>query len=254
LGDQAFSTLEAKSRLGSLEDPLIRKALERTNVAWVALRLGLPPDQTDNVLVLEGDFAQITPKSADWTIATDLGAGWRYRDKKSSVARHEASRLYTFVDETWLFVSEAEIDATDRRLAAGAASRRLEVPERGLVSLAASMPALARALGEASPKAARLLQSGRQATAVVDLGAGGVELFATFEFRDAERAGRTGQAAELLLAALGDSDGWTGKVAGGARVETLDRTVTLRLALNERELAPLVGCSDLGDCQKEAGP
>lgn len=247
LGPEAFGELEEHARVNSLSDPLATRALGQAQVAWVAMRLGLPPEQTDNVLVLSGDFRDLEPDSSRWSIATDLGAGWRYHDQKQAVGRALPSRLYAFTHEIWVFVSEAEIDAVDRLLGGGVRSTRLEVPERGLLSMAASMPALAHAVRDTSPKAARLLEVGDVMTAFADLGQDGVEAFFSFDFADERTAQRAAAATELLRTALDSGEGVTGMIAHSARVNTVSATVSLELSLSREQLGSLLSCGG-GPC------
>ncbi len=248
LGAQALGELESRVAVDALSDPLATRALSEAEVAWIALRLGLPDEQTDNVLVLSGDFQKFEVDSKRWSIPTDLGAGWQYHDVKVPVSRAQPSRLYSFVHEIRGFASEADIDAVDRLLSGGVRAERVTVPERGLVSLAASMPALAEALRASSPKAAAVLSSGEVVTAYADLGAQGVEAFFSFEFGDERRAERAAAAAELLRIALDSDDGVTGMVARSARVNTAGGTVSLEIALSQDQLVRWVTCRGEADC------
>jgi len=238
LGNAVIERVRDDSQLGApLSDPLIGWALERADTAWASLRLGLVPEQTDNVLVLAGSFADLAPDRTHWLTPVDLGAGWQRWDRSAPVARAEPTRLYAFAGEALVFVSEAEIDPVERRLERGVEVESIEPPELGLVSIAASMPALAHALREKAPRAAELLEKGTLLTGHADFEhTTGATLELDFGFKAQDQAERSARAAELLLTAIKDTPGVLGVVARAARVEALGKSVALRLRLETEVL------------------
>ena len=242
LGNTVFERVRADSQLGApLADPLIGWALERTDTAWASLRLGLAPEQTDNVLVLWGGFAELAPNRSHWLTPVDLGAGWQRWDKSAPALRAEPARLYAYTGEILVFVSEAEIDAVERRLEHGVEVESIEPPELGLVSIAASMPALAHALKDKAPRAAELLEKGTVLTGHADFEhTSGATLELDFVFKAQEQAERSARAAELLLTAIRDTAGVLGAVARAAKVEALGKSVGLRLRLETALLGSML--------------
>src|SRR5688572_30860038 len=82
LGNAVVERIRSDSQLGApLADPLIGWALERADTAWASFRLGLVPEQTDNVLVLAGDFTKLAPDRSHWLTPVDLGGGWQRWDR-----------------------------------------------------------------------------------------------------------------------------------------------------------------------------
>jgi len=246
LGNAVVERVRGDSQLGApLSDPLIGWALDRADTAWASLRLGLVPEQTDNVLVLSGNFAELEPDRSHWLTPVDLGAGWQRWDRSQEVARAQPARLYAFAGDVLVFVSEAEIDPVERRLERGVEVESIEPPELGLVSIAASMPALAHALREKAPRAAVLLEKGTVLTGHADFEhTSGATLELDFAFKAQEQAERSARAAELLLAALKDSPGPLGVVASAAHVEALGKSVALRLKLETAVLGRLLASSE----------
>ena len=242
LGNAVVERVRGDSQLGApLSDPLIGWALDRADTAWASLRLGLIPEQTDNVLVLSGNFAEIAPDRTHWLTPVDLGAGWQRWDRSQKVARAQPARLYAFGGDVLVFVSEAEIDPVERRLERGVEVESIEPPELGLVSIAASMPALAHALREKAPRAAVLLEKGTVLTGHADFEhTSGARLELDFAFKAQEQAERSARAAELLLAALKDTPGPLGVVASAAQVEALGKSVALRLTLETAVLGRML--------------
>lgn len=253
LGNQVVERVRADSQLGApLADPLIGWALERADTAWASFRLGLAPEQTDNVLVLWGNFAELAPDRSHWLTPVDLGAGWQRWDKSAPVARAEPTRLYAYTGEVLVFVSEAEIDAVERRLERGVEVESIEPPELGLVSIAASMPALAHALKAKAPRAAELLEKGTVLTGHADFEhTTGATLELDFGFKAQEQAERSARAAELLLAAIKDTPGVLGTVARAAKVEALGKSVGLRLRLETATLGSMLARSQASSTAPE---
>jgi len=253
LGDAVVERVRADSQLGApLSDPLIGWALEQADTAWASMRLGLVPEQTDNVLVLSGSFADLAPDRSHWLTPVDLGAGWQRWDRSAAVARAEPSRLYAFAGEVLVFVSEAEIDPVERRLERGVEVESIEPPELGLVSIAASMPALARALREKAPRAADLLEKGTLLTGHADFEhTTGARFEFDFAFKAQEQAERSARAAELLITAIKDTPGVLGMVARAAQVEALGKSVALRVRLETALLGRMLARSQSGSAASE---
>ncbi len=254
LGGAMVERIRTDSQLGApLADPLIGWALERADTAWASLRLGLVPEQTDNVLVLSGSFAKLAPDRSHWLTPVDLGGGWQRWDRSEAVTRAEPARVYAFGGDVLVFVSEAEIDAVERRLERGVEVESVEPPELGLVSLAASMSALAHALRDKAPRAAELLEKGSVLTGHADfVHTRGATVDLDFGFKAAEQAERSARAAELLLLALRDSPGPVGRVAAAARVEAVGKSVALRLRLEPELLAALLASSTSASAAPES--
>jgi hypothetical protein len=246
LGSGVIERVRNDSQLGTpLSDPLIGWALERADTAWAAFRLALVAEQMDNVLVLAGNFSDLAPDRAHWLSPVDLGAGWQRWEKSQKVSRAEPARLYAYAGEGLVFASEAEIDPVERRLERGVETESIEPPERGLVSIAASMPALAHALGTKAPRAAALLEQGTVLTGHADLEhTSGATVRLDFAFKASEQAERSARAAELLLEAMREQPGAVGAVASAARVEALGKSVSLQIRLESALLARLIACPE----------
>lgn len=248
VGKEIVQQVQQQSQLSApLSDPLVSWVLERSDAAWAAIRFGLDATHTDNVLVVSGDFADFAPDSKRWQLPSELGAGWQRWDRRTKVLRAEPTRVYVFAGELVIFASEAEIDAVERRLSRGVDVELTEPPEQGLVSLAASMPALARQLEPSAPKAAQLLAKGTAVTGHADLSqATGASVELDFAFKEASQAQRSAAAARVLLAALKDGSGVVAEIARSTQVEAVGEAVSLRMRLAPRALASLLFCSEGG--------
>ncbi len=251
LGKQLLQQVREQTQLGGpMSEALMADALERSRTAWVGLRPGLPPTQTDNVMVLQGDFSTVKPDLRHWLSPEDLGAGWQSWDRREKGGRALPSRIYALGGELLVFVSEAEIDAVARRLERGAEPARLEPPERGLVSIAASMPALAAALRNEAPRAAGLLAQGTVLTGFADFQQGsGLSIVLEFDFVDAAQAERSARAAELFALSLASQQGAAARIAQATEVTALGSLVQVRCELTPPVLSALLTCrAPEGDC------
>jgi hypothetical protein len=227
---EAQSDLAAVALAGDLSaaSDVVRRAIERAHQVWIGFRPGQLPEQTDNVLVLRGDFSKVPVAALGdaFKPPRDLGGGWSAYDVRRVQGRSAPARLYTHLDDLWVIASEAELDAVERVIEDGVRERRLEPPERGVLSVAARMAGVAASIRQTSPKAARFLSQADVGTLSADLGSEGLEVFAELGFVDEATAARSARALQLVLAALaaGNTEGFRAT----AEVNTVGSAVTLR--------------------------
>ncbi len=224
----------------SAASDVVRRALDRAEQAWIGFRPGQDPVDTDNVLVLRGNFSSIPSAELGdaFEPARDLGGGWSAYDARSVRARSAPARLYTHLDDLWVIASEAELDAVERVIESGARERRLEPPERGIISVAARMPGVAASIRSSSPKAARFLSNADVGTLSADLGADGLEVFAELGFVDEATAERSARALSIVLGVLtaAHPEGFR----ASTEVHTVGSAVTLRAKVPHELLASLL--------------
>jgi hypothetical protein len=249
LGPELFESLRSRAALSASgadpgSDRLLADALVAADTVWIALRPGLPPDLTDNVMILRGDFSRIDPQSygsdPGWGTPTDLGGGWMLWERDKPKARALAARLYLRDKSLLVLVSTAEIDSVERSLEQRMDDPRVAPPAKGVISLEARAPALADQILERSPAAARLLERGRKLRVHADLGATGLAAELELELDSPEGASRTAEAAALFAKALGDEGGAAEALVRGLRIEAVGDSVVARLKLSHRELAVIV--------------
>ncbi len=139
---------EALARLliSPAESPgqVVMEALTHTKRLWIGVRPDLRPQRWDNVLILEGDFADVSTEALVETFgpSLDLGGGYRRYDRLGAGTRVSPARLYTLHEERFIFASEAEIDALERVIEQGRAEREETPPARGLSSVTARLTRL----------------------------------------------------------------------------------------------------------------
>lgn len=219
---------------------VVRRALDLSKKVWIGFRPGQDPANTDNVLVLQGSFKALTVKELDAAFKPprDLGAGWRAYDVRRSEGRSGPARLYTHLEDLWVVASVAELDAVERVIEEGARDRRLEPPERGVVSLSARLPGVVASIERRSPKAARFLSNADVATMSANLDADGLEVFGEMGFVDERAAERAAAALEIVLAAF--SENVPESLRGNVTVNTVGSAVTLHARVPQLVLASLM--------------
>lgn len=240
LGQLALRELEARALGSASAEALVGAALRRADTAWFAFRPGLPPELTDNVLVLRGDFADLEAPSPPWALARDLGGGFRRLDHEAPAGRAQPARLYRRDDDLLVFVSEAELDSVELVLERGATVDRVEAPNEGALAVAARAPILARLVYADAPAAARLLDQARLVSAHVELTAAGLAGELDVEFREPTTADDAARASRVLGAALKEQGGPLATVLEGVDISAVGTSLVVRVELEAAALGALV--------------
>lgn len=190
----------------------------------------------DRVLAVQGHFEPLVRTPAGFVGATDLGRDVRYWDRPTApTSRGGVARIYAVGDRVRAFVSEAELDAVERRLDGLGAARRLEPPEEGTISLAARPSLLGRLAGTGTLR--ELLEDAQALHAVADLESDGVRLKLQLLLADAQAAQQLASAGKLVLSrAIGDT-------ALDVTLEAESDRVVLVGRLTRAQLAPLLACA-----------
>jgi hypothetical protein len=224
----------------SAASDVVRRAVDLASQVWIGFRPGQDPTQTDNVLVLRGNFKVMTPRELDEAFkpARDLGAGWHAYDVRKTEGRSGPARLYAHLDDLWVVASVAELDAVERVIEGGARDKVLEPPERGVISVAARMPGVAASMQKRAPKAARFLSQADTGTLSANLDSEGLEVFGEMEFVDEPTATRSAAAVKLIIAALGESV--PAALRGDVDVNTVGKAVTMHARVPQIALALLL--------------
>jgi hypothetical protein len=224
----------ARDSAGQGPDQLVVSSLLAADQVYLAYRPSPVWAPLDRVLALQGRFEPLVRAPAGFSGATDLGGDVRYWDNKTPTTRGGVARIYAVGQRALGFVSEAELDAVERRLAGFSSPRRLEPPEEGTLSLAARPRLLGRLVGSGTLR--DLLEEGKALRAVADLESDGVRFKLELLLADAEQAEGLASAGKLALArALGDA------AIEVALVAESDRVV-LSARLSRAQLAPLLAC------------
>lgn len=218
-------------------DELVVAALLAADLVYLGYRPSPAWMPLDRVLALQGHFEPLRRAPNGFSGATDLGADVRYWDSRTPPPRDGVARIYALGDRGLAFVSEAEIDAVERRLDGLGAARRLEPPEEGTLSMAARPGLLARASGAGG--AGMLTSMLSDATAlqlVVQLDSDSVTLKAALTLDSAENAQTLASAAKLVVSRLAE------RVGSEVALRSEGDRVVMSAKLSRAQLAPALDC------------
>jgi hypothetical protein len=227
----------SRGNAGQEPDVLLVASLLDAETVFLGYRPGAWLEPLDRVLALQGHFTQLATPPAGFTGATDLGADFRYWDRKPSqepLSRGAVARVYAQGERLRAFVSEAELDAVERTLTGQGAERRLAPPEEGTLSVAARPWLLHRLL---TGGLRELLIGAKQLTGVVDLESDGVSLKLELLLASASDAERLAAAGKEVLARLAEP-----AIASATELRADAERVVLVAKLSRAQLAPLVSC------------
>jgi hypothetical protein len=239
LGDSALTALAqpllSRDGDGAEPDELVLSSLLAADVVYLGYRPSPILLPLDRVLSLQGHFEQLRHVPASFGGATDLGRDLRYWDAKSPPAsRGGVARIYSLGERVRAFVSEAELDAVERTLSGLGASRRLEPPEEGTLSLAARPRVLGRLLDSGTLR--ELLEDASTLQAVAELESDGVRLKLELALAGTDQARQLASAGQLGLGRL------LGDAAHSVTLGAEGERVRLDARLTRAELAPVLAC------------
>ena len=251
LGGSTLAELEARARAGAGsgvdEQKLMSDLLRDARTVWIALRPGESVGVTDNVVVLDGRFADFDPTryaaAPPWHPSIDLGGGWRVYERQQPEQRSAPARIYARGNEWVVLVSAAEVDSVERTIEERLGGDALQAPSQGAVSIAARAQPLARRMRDRAPAAARLLARALRLQAHADLAASGLVAELEVVFDEADDARDAARAAQLVAAAVAREGGLAAVLASQLRVEAVGPVVVVALSLDPDGLAAVVGCA-----------
>jgi hypothetical protein len=251
LGTSALAELEARARAsagsGADEQKLMSDLLQDARTIWIALRPGDSVGLTDNVVILEGRFAEFDPTryaaAPAWQPSIDLGGGWRVYERQQPKQRSAPARIYARGNDWVVLVSEAEVDSVEKTIEQRQGGEPLQAPSQGSVSIVARARPLAKRMLDRSPAAARLLARASRLQAHGDLAASGLVAELEVVFDAADDARDAARAAKVVAAAVAQEGGLAGALASQLRVEAVGPVVVVALSLDPDGLAEVVGCA-----------
>lgn len=229
---------------------LIGNVIEHGDTLWLAFRPGLPAASTDNVLIVRGELGTLDPPLRDgrWEGPVDLGADWRRFERAPPERRASPARVYLHSEALAVFVSEAEIDSTERAVELALDDGALEPPARGLLSFAARVRPLLRQLSGRFPEVADALGSAGRAMGYAEVDSTGLSGAIEIDFADPVDAEQATRKAGVLLDQLALAPAPWGSLARSTERDTVGETMVLRIAVGGRTLAELLACINDGDC------
>lgn len=262
LGPETVAELERRTpgRAGAegAEARLMARAFHDADTVWIAVRPEPRVELMDNVIVLEGHFADFKPQSFPtqprWRPSVDLGADWRLFSRDTPATRAAPARIYEHSDTLLVFVSTAEIDSAVRCIEKHAGDEHMDPEDKGAISIAARLPPLVGLIDKRSPAAARLLSRATKLSADADLDAQGLEAELDVDFDSADHARSAADAAGLLAKGVAAEGGTTAAVAKALHIESVGKSLVVRVAIPRDKLAVLTLCAHSPDkCASQKG-
>jgi hypothetical protein len=226
----------------------IAEAFERAETFWVALRPGRSAAHTDNVVILRGRFAGLSPPREAEGVARgfrgplDLGGAFRLYERDRPARRSAPSRIYARGDDWLVLVSEAEVDSVERSIERRAGDPHVDPPDRGMASLSLR-PAPVVRLVEARFPALGPLSDATRVDVVAEGAPGGLSVTLELAFSDPALTHDVAPRVSELVEVLSDARGLIGRVASMARVEEMGSTVLVRALIDGHALSALLGCA-----------
>ncbi len=214
---------------------ILEGALERADTALLALRPELIPGETDNVLVLEGHFADLglerALRAGGFSAPVDLGGDVRRFEHPGKLGRSAAARVYAFGDERLVFVSIAEIDSVEAVVERGLTPNQLKPKASGVFGFALRLRGLRARLDRTFPLLAVAFGDAIHLEGSVESTDTGLALEMSLELPDAAGASRSADAFGRVRQAVLTTEGKLAAVAEGAQATAVGRFVVVRLPL-----------------------
>jgi hypothetical protein len=214
---------------------ILQSALEQADTALLALRPELIPGEADNVLVLEGHFAELGLERAlrdgGFSAPIDLGGDVRRFEHPGRLGRSAAARVYAFGDERLVFVSTAEIDSVEAVIERGLTPNQLKPKASGVFGFALRLRGVRTTLGQRFPLLAVAFGDAVHLDGSVEATDAGLALEVSLELPDAAGATRSADAFGRVRQALLATEGKLAVAAEGAQATAVGRFVVVRLPL-----------------------
>jgi hypothetical protein len=217
--------------------------LARTKTAWIAVRPGLAPELTDNVIVLRGDFQDALPNvlhgEPHWDGPRDLGGGVLKFERSAPRQRVAPAVLYVRQPDLVVLGSYAELDALERTLELGRGDPPLEPPDTGIASVAARLTVLRERVRRKAPTLGKLVEGAERLTASAAWTGGELDLRLELVLDSAARARSVAEAlaaiAKRLSSGMPPERAWLER----GTFDAVERFVSIRLRVPPSEFARL---------------
>jgi len=141
-----------------------------------------------------------------------------------------------------VFVSTAEIDATERSIERHAGDEHVDPPDRGLVSVAARARPLVPLLSRSFPAFAEALEGASLLDGSATADERGLSADVATRFTTEADADRARDRMKLLQSVLSHAKGPFALLAQGATVSAVGASMIVRIRVDAAGLASILGC------------
>jgi len=240
LGPDAIEQLLRRSVPGE-DQELLREALHRAEVVWVALRAS-DVDRGDRVVVVEGPLAGIAPDAARWRIQKSEDPKVRFYDREDAPPRGSTARIVAVRDRVLAFVTPVEVASVARVVRDGPDEKRGDPAAEGIVSIDVRAHRLPPDLERRFPSIAAIIAGVDRVRGTATLVDEGARVEADVSARTPEAAER---ALKFLLAVCDNvSEPRYVAALASARLERVGATVRLRWLVPGKTVLGLLSGED----------
>lgn len=228
----------------SADRALLARALDHSDLLWVGWRSNEEGSTLGRVLISRGQFSWLRSESGPpdplWSEVVGPGAPEHFVRQHASPGAFDV--LYP-LDEQWLaWASPSEAPSLERRLVAGAARDRLEPPERGAISVAASTERLRARYGPRFPALDQHFAGAQRLTSYVDVAERGVKAWGELDFATAAQALDASSVVIQLFESLGRNPCQLGVLARAAHVDVFQASLRVDAELEAGQVGGLWAC------------
>lgn len=204
------------------DEPLLAAALERADVAWIAVRVA-DVDLGDRMVVIEGNLADLTVDTTRYRAAPAPHPEVRAYERIGLMHREDVAEILVVGKRAVAFVSPVERDSVRRVLSRGRDAGRGDPSAEGLVSLDYRVARLSPRLERKFPSISALLAAVERVRATATLSDDGLVIESTLQGGSAAGARKAG----MFLEALRDNVEAPGlaSLVGGIEIEQIDSVV-----------------------------
>jgi hypothetical protein len=240
LGPTATEEL-SKQALRGTGEPELAEALGCAEVVWIGARTA-DLESGDRVLVLEGTRCMPELSASRWEKTRSGNRRLLIFDRKGEAPRAGTARIMNIGDRATVFVSPVELDSVKRVLDAGPDERRGNPRAEGALSVDLRPRPLAPALAKRYPSIAAVLGGIDRVRGTAALAEDGVKVDAEVIGKSAEGAGKAARFLEAMRESLRETK--FGDAVKGAKVETVETTVAVKLVVPAKLLLGAIGSGE----------
>jgi hypothetical protein len=237
----ALETLAAGE--SSADRALLGRALDHSDLLWVGWRSNEQGSTLGKVLISRGQFSWLRSESAPdplWSKEGGPGGPEHFIKQNSTPAAFDV--LYPLGEQWLAWASPSEAPSLERRLVAGAARDRLQPPERGTLSAAASIERLRARYGPRFPTLDQHFAGAERLTTYVDVGERGLKAWGELDFATAAQALDASSVVTQLFEHLGRNPCLLGGLARAAHVDVFEASLRVDAELGAGQLDGLWAC------------
>jgi hypothetical protein len=228
----------------SAERALLGRALDHSDLLWVGWRSNEEGSTLGKVLISRGQFSWLRSESSApdplWSEVGGPGAPEHYVRQHSVPGAFDV--LYPLGEQWLVWASPSEAPSLERRLVAGAARDRLQPPERGTLSVAASPERLRARYGPRFPALDQHFVGAERLTTYVDVGERGLKAWGELEFATAAQALDASSVVTQLFEHLGRNPCVLGVLARAAHVDVFEASLRVDAELEAGQVDGLWAC------------